>query len=208
MKFLLDFFPLAFFVGTYFYSSSETPMYPAVQALMIATVIQTIGSRLLTGKFEKLHLSILGITLAFGTLTLVFRNPEFLQWKASIVVWLMAGVFLYRQYVSKKPLIQEMLGNAVEGEMNVPDAVWKNINMLWPIFYFLFGFLNLYVAFNFTEAFWVKFKLFGLMGLTMTLLVYTMVRLVPYFPEEEKSTDSDSETESAETDPVNKSQGE
>ena len=127
MKFLLDFFPLIVFVGVYFYSGSEQPMYPAVQGLMIASVVQTLGSRLLTGKFEKIHLWTLAVTLAFGSLTLIFRDPAFVQWKASIIVWLMAGVFLYTQYVSKKPLIQKMLQTSLE-DVQVPESVWFSIN--------------------------------------------------------------------------------
>lgn len=184
MKLFLDFFPLAIFVGIYFYSGSENPMYPAVIGLMVASVIQTIGTRLLTGKFEKLHLWILVITIVLGAMTLAFRDPAFVQWKASIVVWILAAVFLFRQFVSKKYLIQEMLSAALEEDMEVPESVWKAINISWPIGYILFGFLNLYVAYEFSEAFWVKFKLFGLMGLTFVLLIYTMAKLFPYFPEE------------------------
>ncbi len=191
MKFLLDFFPLIVFVAVYFYTSAEQPMYPAVQGLMVASVIQTVGSRLLTGKFEKLHLWTLAITLAFGTLTLIFRNPAFVQWKASIVVWFMAAIFLFRQYVSKKLLIQEMMQATLEEEMEVPESIWRKINSSWPIGYIIFGFLNLYVAYNFSEAFWVKFKLFGLLALTLSLLIYTMYKLFPYFPEETPEKEQD-----------------
>lgn len=190
MKFLLDFFPLIVFVGVYSYASSEQPMYPAVQALMAASVIHVIGSRLLSGKFEKLPLWILLITIVFGTLTLVFRDPMFVQWKASIVVWLMALIFLFRQFYSKKLLIQEALNAALEESMDVPDKVWKSINLSWPIAYIIFGFLSLYIAFNFAEAFWVKFKLFGLLGLNLVLLFYTIYKLYPYFPEEKNEPES------------------
>lgn len=185
MKFFLDFFPLAVFVGVYSYSSAEHPIYPAVQALMVATIIQTLGSRFLTGKFEKLHLWTLAITLAFGGLTLVFRNPEFVQWKASIVVWLMAGVFLFRQWFAKKYLIQEMMKSALEESKPVPQKTWRKLNMAWPFAYIVFGFLNLYVAYSFSEAFWVKFKLFGLLGLTLLLIGYTLTQLYPYLQQEE-----------------------
>ena len=194
MKFFLDFFPLAIFVGVYFFSGAEKPIYPAVQGLMVAAVIQTIGSRLITGKFEKLHLWTLLITLIFGAFTLVFRNAEFIQWKASIVVWVMAVVFLFRQFISKKLLIQEMMQAAMEETLEVPEKIWRNINLSWPIAYIVFGFINLYVAYNFSEAFWVNFKLFGLMALTILLLVYTLYKLFPYFPEEAPEVDPSNNT--------------
>ncbi|MGD8557923.1 MAG: septation protein IspZ, partial [Chromatiales bacterium] len=44
---------------------------------------------------------------------------------------------------------------------------WKRLNLAWVLFFILLGILNLAVAFNFSEATWVNFKLFGLMGLTV-----------------------------------------
>lgn len=197
MKFFLDYFPIIIFVGVYAYSGAEQPMYPAVIALMAATVVQNIGTKLLTGKFEKLHLWTLGITLVFGSMTLVFRDPAFIFWKASVVLWVTALVFLYRQHVLGKILLQEMLTKAIEEEITAPKALWSKLNHIWALFYTLFGIINLYIAYNFSEAFWVKFKLFGLMGLNILLLVYIMTKIYPYLPIEEELTGSDSEAPSA-----------
>jgi intracellular septation protein len=38
---------------------------------------------------------------------------------------------------------------------------------MWVVFFVVCGTLNLYVAFTFSEATWVNFKLFGLFGLTL-----------------------------------------
>jgi len=196
MKFLLDYFPIVVFVGVYFFSGVDEPMYLAVQALIVASAIQTIGYRLVTGKFEKTHVWTFVITLILGGMTIVFKDAAFIQWKASIVVWFMAGFLLFKQYISKKPLIKDMLENAIEQELEVPKKIWSKINLIWPASYILFGFLNLYVAFNFSEAFWVNFKLFGLFGLNIVLLIYTMVLLFPYFPEDEEEGSDEVKKES------------
>ncbi len=186
MKFLLDFFPIVIFVGLYVFYPSETPMYPAVIGLMVATVIQNIGTKLLTGKFEKLHLWTLVITLAMGGLTLLFRDPAFIFWKASVLVWVTALVFLYRQHIIGKILLQEMLSKTMDEPIEAPESVWRSLNHLWAITYILFGFLNLWVAYNFSEAVWVQFKLFGLLGLNFALLVFIMAKIYPYLPVEEE----------------------
>lgn len=197
MKLLLDYFPLAVFVGIYFWSGVEEPMYPAVQGLIVASVIQTVGVRLITGKFEQLHLWILGITIVLGGMTLAFRDPVFVQWKASGVAWLTALVLLYSQLIAKKPLIQKLMSSAFEDEnIEVPEKAWSQINYSWPIGYTLFGFLNLYVAFNYSEAFWVKFKLFGLMGMTLLLIGFTIYTLSPYLMEAEESEQTEESQES------------
>ncbi len=194
MKFFLDYFPIIIFVGVYAYSGAEQPMYPAVMALMAGTIVQNIGTKLLTGKFEKLHLWTLGITLVFGSMTLVFRDPAFIFWKASVVLWVTAAIFLYRQHILGKILLQEMLSKAIDDEIMAPKALWSKLNHIWAFFYGLFGFINLYIAYNFSEAFWVKFKLFGLMGLNILLLGYIMTKIYPYLPIEEESTTSNNET--------------
>ncbi len=189
MKFFLDFFPIVVFVGVYALTDAEQPMYPAVIALMIATVVQNAGTKLLTGKFEKLHLWTLVVTLIAGSLTLIFRDPAFIFWKASILVWVTAIVFLYRQYVLNKILLKEMLTKALDEPIDAPAKLWSHVNLVWVISYILFGFLNLYVAYNYSEAFWVKFKLFGLMGLNILLLVYIMSRIFRYLPVEEETNE-------------------
>ncbi len=190
MKFLLDFFPIVVFVGIYVLYPSETPMYPAVIGLMIATVIQNIGTKLLTGKFEKLHVWTLVITIAMGGLTLLFRDPAFIFWKASVLVWVTAVVFLYRQHIIGKVLLQEMLSKTMDEPIDAPEKLWRQLNHLWAISYILFGFLNLWVAYEFTEATWVQFKLFGLLGLNFALLIYIMIKIYPYLPVEEEAEES------------------
>ncbi len=195
MKALLDYFPIVVFVGVYVFYPAEQPMYPAVIGLMIATVIQNVGTKMLTGKFEKLHLWTLAITLVFGGMTHVFRDPAFIFWKASIVVWLTAAIFLYRQVLLGKVLLQEMLSKAIDDEIDAPSSLWKNLNYAWIVSYTLFGFLNLFVAYNYSEAFWVQFKLFGLMGLNILLLVGVMIKIYPYLPVEEGDESSEKEDE-------------
>jgi intracellular septation protein len=196
MKFFLDFFPIVIFVGVYVLSGDEQPMYPAVMALMAATVVQNIGTKLLTGKFEKLHLWTLIITLVFGTMTLIFRDPAFIFWKASVLVWVTAIVFLYRQHFLDKILLQEMLSKAVDEPIDAPKQLWAKLNHIWAFSYATFGFINLYVAFNYSEASWVQFKLFGLMALNLLLLIYIMFKIYPYLPlEEEPDANTDDKTE-------------
>ena len=198
MKFLLDFFPIVIFVSVYAFSGDPQPMYPAVMALMAATVVQNIGTRLITGKFEKLHLWTLVVTLVFGSMTLIFRDPAFIFWKASVLVWVTAIVFLYRQHILGKILLKEMLSKAVDEEIKAPEKLWSQLNHTWVFCYTAFGFLNLYVAYNYSEAFWVKFKLFGLMGLNLVLLVFVMTKIFRYLPIEDEDESSKEEKQTNE----------
>ena len=76
--------------------------------------------------------------------------------------------YLPKAYVLNKNLVRMMLGKQVE----LKDRFWSVINLNTSIFFSLLGFINLYVAYNFSEDTWVNFKLFGLTGL---LLVYMIL---------------------------------
>jgi intracellular septation protein len=60
-----------------------------------------------------------------------------------------------------------MLGNAAE----LTREQWVRLNHMWVAFFVLAGSVNLYVAYTFSEAFWVKFKLFGMLGMTFVFVI-------------------------------------
>ena len=44
------------------------------------------------------------------------------------------------------------------------------MNLVWVVFFLALGLLNIYVAYNFDEPDWVRFKVFGLLGLTLIFM--------------------------------------
>jgi intracellular septation protein len=52
-------------------------------------------------------------------------------------------------------------------EIRVPEPAWASLNWSWVGFSSPWASLNLYVAFNFEESTWVKFKLVGGAGLML-----------------------------------------
>ncbi|NAT28531.1 septation protein A, partial [Pseudomonas syringae pv. actinidifoliorum] len=65
-----------------------------------------------------------------------------------------------------RPLIQRIMGHA----LTLPAAIWTRLNIAWIIFFLFCGAANLYVAFTYQE-FWVDFKVFGSLGMTLIFLV-------------------------------------
>ena len=57
------------------------------------------------------------------------------------------------------------------GMLDLPDEKWAALNFSWVLFFLIAGGLNIYVAYMYSEATWVKFKLFGLIGLTVVFIV-------------------------------------
>ena len=63
------------------------------------------------------------------------------------------------------------------------------LNIAWVLFFAAAGVLNLYVAYNFSEAFWVKFKVFGFTGITFAFIIIQMIWLMKYLKNEADETE-------------------
>jgi intracellular septation protein len=166
---LLDFVPIAVFVGVFF----ATDIYWATAALMVAVTAQ-VGAYLLAKKpiSRELHMTFWA-SLVFGALTLLFRNETFIQWKPTIVNWLLAASLVGSFYVGKTNLLKQLLGH----QLTLVDEVWTRLNFGWALGFFFAGALNLVVAYSFSMEFWVSYKLFGGFALTFLYIVITLVYL-------------------------------
>jgi len=163
MKFLADFFPILLFFVAY----QMAGIYVATAVAIGASVLQVAYFQLRYKKVEKMQWVTLGLLVFFGGMTLIFRNPDFIKWKPTVVNWLFAAAFFGSMFIGKKSLLQRMMDQAI----TLPPPIWIKLNYLWIAFFISIGFLNLYVAFNFDEETWVNFKLFGMLGLTFVFVI-------------------------------------
>ena len=120
-----------------------------------------------------MYLASTALIIILGSATLFFRNPTFLYWKPTVLNWMIAVVFFASQWIGGKTIIQRMLGATIK----LRSEQWMKLNYMWIIFFLVSGTINIYVAYNFTEAFWVKFKLFGLMGITILFVIFQSIWL-------------------------------
>jgi intracellular septation protein len=166
MKILFDLFPVILFVGAYVLTDD---LFIATGAIIAATIAQVAWQRIRHGRVDKMLWVSLGIVLVLGSLTLILQDKRFILWKPTVVYWIFAAVLLGAQAFAGKNLIRALLGK----EITAPDAVWNRINVAWALFFAAMGFVNLYVAFTYSEAFWVQFKLWGFTGI---LLVFALAQ--------------------------------
>ncbi|MBF0108549.1 MAG: septation protein A [Magnetococcales bacterium] len=168
---LFEFIPVLIFFLVYQF----TDLVTATIALMVTMAIHAAVEWRIKGKLERSRWLALGLVLLFGGATVFTRNPLFIQWKPTILQWILALVFLGSHFVGGgKVVIRRLL----EGKVALPDAAWVRLNLGWVVFFFVTGGLNLWVAWTFSEEIWVRFKLFGLMGLTLVFVLLQAVYLV------------------------------
>ncbi len=163
MQLLVDYIPIVVFIFAYFYKD----IFFATGVLMAVMPVVLVLQWLMTRKINKIYAASTVLVLLLGGATLAFRNPTFLYWKPTVLNWLIAAVFLGSQWIGDKTVVQRMLGNAAELG---PDQ-WIRLNQIWVVFFIIVGGVNLYVAYTFSEAFWVKFKLFGMLGITLVFVI-------------------------------------
>jgi intracellular septation protein len=156
-------------------------IYSATAVLMLATIAQVVFARLSTGKLEKRQLWLLVAVLVFGGATIVLRNELFIQWKPTIFNWAMGLVFLGSQFIGKRNLIARTLGSQLE----VPYPIWTRLNYMWSAYFFVVGALNIYVAYRYSQDFWVSYKLYSSIGFTVALSILTVALLAPHIQEQE-----------------------
>jgi intracellular septation protein len=176
MKFLFDLFPVVLFVSTYMVTES---IYVATAVIIPATIAQVVYARVRHGKVDKMLWASLVLILVMGGLTLALQDKRFIMWKPTLLYWLFASVLVVTPLVSGTNLIKAILGK----ELSAPERVWSRLNASWVAFFAAMGALNLYVAYNFSEAFWVQFKLWGGLGLMLLFVLAQAVVLGKYVEE-------------------------
>lgn len=182
MKFLFDLFPvILFFIAFKFFG-----IFAATAVAIIATITQIIYVKLRHGKVDKM-LMISGVIITvFGGATLLLKDPKFIQWKPTILYWLFAaGLSGAQLFFNKNPMRSMM-----EKQISLPDAIWSKLNIAWAILFLGLGFLNLYVAFNFSQDIWVDFKLFGITGIMFVFIILQTLLISRYLPKDDINGDS------------------
>lgn len=163
-------------------------IFSAAEFLLAASVLVYGSLFLAQRRLDKFQWITLVAVVLFCIPTILFRNTDFLKWKAPIVNWIFATVFLASRFIGNKPAIEHMMGHAV----NAPKAVWQRLNTLWIFYFIVLGIINLAVAFLLSEALWIQFKVFGNLILTLLFVFGQMPLLAKYIETDTPPSGGDS----------------
>ena len=161
IKFIADFGPVVIFFTIYL--SNDNNLKLAIPPFIIATFIALVVVYFLEKKIAMVAL-ISGILIGlFGGLTLYFDNKVFFYMKPTIINLLFAGALFFGQYVTKKNLLKILFQN----KLNLKSEGWKMLNYYWIYFFLLVAILNEIVWRTQSEVFWVNFKVWGLLPISL-----------------------------------------
>ena len=168
MQALTGLAPLVAFFVTY----RLRGLYAATAVLMAAMVALLALDWLRHRRIPRLHALSAALVLILGAATLLLHNRLFIQWKPTVLFWVVSGAFIASFWIGERTLTQRLLAAALEERPQVSDALWRRLNGWSAAFYGALGALNLAVAHYASERAWVNFKMFGL-----TLLTFVFVAL-------------------------------
>ena len=160
IKLAADFGPLLIFFIIYF--NNENDLKVAIPPFIIATLISLIVIYFLEKRIPMVPLTGGILITLFGGLTLYFDNKVFFYMKPTIINLLFAIVLFFGKFFTKKPLLKIFFQNA----FNLEDEGWEKLNYRWISFFIFVAVLNEIVWRTQSEAFWVNFKVWGLLPIS------------------------------------------
>ncbi len=157
-KLALEVGPLVVF----FVTNSQLDIFWGTGAFMVATVIALSLSKALFGRIPLMPLISGVFVLSFGGLTLFLNDALFIKLKPTIVNTLFAAI-LFGGLLYGQSLLRYLFGDV----FRLTDEGWRVLTFRWALFFVFLAVLNEVVWRNFSDDFWVNFKLFGVIPITM-----------------------------------------
>ncbi|AXB76221.1 inner membrane-spanning protein YciB [Novosphingobium sp. P6W] len=163
---VVDFGPLLVFFLAYrhFAPSDDNNMVGTVTAVikgtvafMVATVVALAVSKWRLGHISPMLWLTTVLILGFGALTVIFRNPFYVQIKPT-AVYLLFSVVLFVGLFRGKPMLKYLLQSAFEG---LNDEGWMKLSRNWAWFFLVLAVLNTALVYTVSFDTWMQAKLWG-----------------------------------------------
>jgi intracellular septation protein len=141
-------------------------IFVATAAFMVAMIVSLVLTKLLTGRLPVMPLVSGVVVLVFGGLTLWLHDDLFIKLKPTIVNTLF-GTVLLGGLLFGKPLLPYVLDSVFQ----LDAEGWRKLTLRWGVFFFVLAAINEIVWRSFSTDFWVAFKVWGTVPLTMAFAV-------------------------------------
>ena len=159
----------------FFAANAKFHLFVATGAFMVAVVAAMIASYVVTRHVPIMALVTGIVVIVFGTLTLVLHDETFIKVKPTIIYGLFAavlggGLLFGRSFIAI--MFDQMFNLTPQG--------WRSLTLRWALFFFGMAILNEIIWRTQTTNFWVAFKAFGVIPLTMGFAITQMPLIKRY----------------------------
>jgi intracellular septation protein len=175
-KLLIDLGPLLVFFLVNFFAPvpALAKIFVATGAFMIAMVAAVVYSALRFRHVSPLLWFSGLMVVVLGGVTLWLRDETFIKMKPTIY-YLFVAALLGLGLWKDKPLLKTVLGSAYPG---LTDFGWRKLTRNWALFFLFMGGLNEAVWRSSSTDFWVGFKLWGAIPLTLVFAAANLPMLM------------------------------
>jgi intracellular septation protein len=171
LKLALELGPLVIF----FIANQRAGIFTATGIFIVATVLSLGVHYALVRKLPIMPLVSGVVVVVFGGLTLALQDEHFIKLKPTIVNTLFGLVLLGGLYF-RKPLLAVVL----DSMFDLTNEGWRKLTLRWALFFFVLAVLNEVVWRTQSTDFWVSFKVFGIMPLTIAFALAQTPLLMRY----------------------------
>lgn len=141
-------------------------IFIATGAFMAATLAAVLYAWKVQKRFPPMLFVTASVVLVFGALTLILHDKTFVFLKPTIINGLFSCA-IFGGLLVRKNVLKLVLGSA----LHMPERVWSQLAMRFGAFYAFLAALNIIIWKNFSEAFWVNFRLAGVIPITLVFLL-------------------------------------
>src|SRR6516165_6173237 len=124
MQSLVELAPLVAFFVTY----TLRGLYAATAVLMVAMVGLLAFDWLRQRRIVPLDALSALLVLVLGGATLLLHNRLFIQWKPTVLFWVVSAAFVASFWVGERTLTQRFLEPALAGRVPVSAPQWRRVN--------------------------------------------------------------------------------
>jgi len=174
VKIALELGPLLIF----FFVNANYDIFTATGWFMGAMVVSLVLSWLILKKIAVMPLVTGVVVLVFGTLTLLLKDDTFIKMKPTIVDTLF-GVTLLGGLLWGQSLLKYVFGDVYKLK---PEG-WRKLTINWGLFFLFLAVANEVVWRMFDTDFWVAFKVWGVMPITIAFSMLQLPLLTKYAPD-------------------------
>ena len=157
-------------------------IFAATAVFMVATVAALIINYALERRLPIMPLVSGLVVVSFGAMTLWLNDDLFIKLKPTIVNCLFGSILLGGLFLLKKPLLPIVFGSVFQ----LDDMGWRKLTLRWGGFFFMLAAINEIVWRTQSTDFWVSFKVFGMMPITLVFAV-AQTRLIMQHSLQEES---------------------
>ena len=148
------------------------PIFIATALFMAATILSLVVSYVIARTLPIMPLVSGAVVLVFGVLTLWLHDDTFIKMKPTIINTLFGSTLLIGLYFGKS-----FLKIVFDAAFQIDEAGWKKMTFRWGLFFLFLAVINEIVWRNTTTDFWVTFKVWAVMPITL-LFTFSQMPLI------------------------------